>query len=79
MHAGFRRGLGFFAMWTAIGLLSAAQTWIDGRYTNEPLVWTQASLLGLSQWYTWGVLSFPLFAQTAAATGVCADVPTVVE
>ena len=62
MHAGFRRGLGFFAMWTAIGLLSAAQTWIDGRYTNEPLPWTQASLLGLSQWYTWGVLSFPLFA-----------------
>ena len=62
MDPGLRRGLIFFGTWTTIGLLFAAQIWLNGQYSKQPLSWAYASFLGLSQWYTWAGLSFPLFA-----------------
>ena len=52
----------FAAIWTALGLLFAAQVFVDAVYLGQPLSWPQAIGIGLLGWYLWAVFFVPLFA-----------------
>ena len=50
----------YMMVWTALGLFFGAQRYVDYSYAGQPITWTQAIVLGLSEWYIWALLSLVL-------------------
>lgn len=48
-------------IWTLIGLCDASHSYFAYGLRNDPITWSQAVALGLSLWYAWGMLSWPVF------------------
>ena len=47
--------------WTVVGVFFSGQIYLDYRYANLPLNWSEALYLGLSEWYVWAALTPALF------------------
>jgi signal transduction histidine kinase len=47
-----------FGVFTALGLLSAADWFVRYAYTGRPARGAETLLLGLSLWYTWGLIAW---------------------
>jgi two-component system, LytTR family, sensor kinase len=48
-------------VWTLIGLCYASHSYFAYALRDDPITWAQALAMGLSLWYAWGVLSWPVF------------------
>jgi two-component system, LytTR family, sensor kinase len=61
-HPGLALGV-----WTLLGLCEASHSYFAYDFKGDPIRWSQALAMGLSLWYAWGVLSWPVFRLCQAA------------
>ncbi len=54
------RALGFFALWTLVGLAFAGQFYLSSSLLGRTITWTQAITYSLGDWYVWAILSLPV-------------------
>ncbi|MGH7614415.1 MAG: sensor histidine kinase [Gemmatimonadales bacterium] len=67
----WKRWLGYFALWTLLGLVFATQLFLaEQRFATQPATWWQALRSEMLDWYLWGVLAL---AVRALARRFCID------
>jgi signal transduction histidine kinase len=59
----WKRWLGYFALWTLLGLVFATQLFLaEQRFSAQPATWWQALRSEMLDWYLWGVLALAVRA-----------------
>ena len=58
MSTRVRTRIGYFTLWTLLGLVFSTQLYLaDQRFSTHPSTWWQALRFELPAWYLWGVLA----------------------
>ncbi len=57
----------YAAGWTLVALFFAAQSFVDASYSSRQLLWHQALVLSLADWYLWALLAPAVYALAVTA------------